>query len=275
MTQITIGNVTTDILSYSGIPVCTTSQLAEFYECETSNIQKNYLSNLDRFKEGVHFFKLEGDSLKQFKKGLSTNSLEPLKFAPQAFLWTEKGAARHAKMLTGNPAWDVWEKLEDTYFKVKDLVKYDQHPSTVAVEYITAAFKVAELLNITPHLAQTEIVKEAKLITGGDFGYLLKLSPAQSDIEDDNIWKEPSAIAAHFGITTANMPKGYLGNPGFYVNCILGDAGLQSRNAAKVWHPTAKGKPFTNNNHWLGKKSTKDGYNYRWKLSAIEHLFNV
>ena len=31
-------------------------------------------------------------------------------------LWTERGAARHAKMLETDKAWDVFEQLEDSYF---------------------------------------------------------------------------------------------------------------------------------------------------------------
>ncbi len=31
-------------------------------------------------------------------------------------LWTELGAARHAKMLETDKAWDVFEQLEDNYF---------------------------------------------------------------------------------------------------------------------------------------------------------------
>ncbi len=33
------------------------------------------------------------------------------------YLWTQKGAARHAKMLTTDRAWDVWEELETSYFE--------------------------------------------------------------------------------------------------------------------------------------------------------------
>lgn len=33
-----------------------------------------------------------------------------------ATLWTERGAARHAKMLETDQAWDVFEALEDNYF---------------------------------------------------------------------------------------------------------------------------------------------------------------
>ena len=31
-------------------------------------------------------------------------------------LWTERGAARHAKMLNSDKAWDVFEMLEETFF---------------------------------------------------------------------------------------------------------------------------------------------------------------
>lgn len=33
-------------------------------------------------------------------------------------LWTERGAARHAKMLNSDRAWDVFELLEETFFRI-------------------------------------------------------------------------------------------------------------------------------------------------------------
>jgi hypothetical protein len=35
------------------------------------------------------------------------------------YLWTQKGTARHAKILSTEKAWDVFEELEDTYFRVQ------------------------------------------------------------------------------------------------------------------------------------------------------------
>ncbi|ENT3909961.1 P22AR C-terminal domain-containing protein, partial [Escherichia coli] len=43
-------------------------------------------------------------------------------------LWTERGAARHAKMLETDQAWDVFEKLEDCYFSPGKAVQAEQHP---------------------------------------------------------------------------------------------------------------------------------------------------
>ena len=35
-------------------------------------------------------------------------------------MWTDKGLLRHAKILNNDKAWEVYEELEDTYFKVKE-----------------------------------------------------------------------------------------------------------------------------------------------------------
>lgn len=43
------------------------------------------------------------------------------KCARSLVLWTERGAARHAKMLETDQAWEVFEKLEDFYFSKKQL----------------------------------------------------------------------------------------------------------------------------------------------------------
>ena len=37
-------------------------------------------------------------------------------------LWTERGAARHAKMLDTDQAWDIFEQLEDCYFRRQEIL---------------------------------------------------------------------------------------------------------------------------------------------------------
>lgn len=103
--------------------IITTKDLAEHYGTREDNIQKNYSRNEKRFIEGKHYYKLEGQALKEFKNSLPTESLEPLKFAPILYLWTEKGAARHAKILDTDEAWEVYEELEETYFRVRENVQ--------------------------------------------------------------------------------------------------------------------------------------------------------
>ena len=96
--------------------VLTTTQIADFYGCETRNISDNFKKNESRFKEGVHYFKLVGEPLKNFKSLSDESGLPINKFAPVIYLWTSRGCARHAKMLSTDRAWEVFEELEDNYF---------------------------------------------------------------------------------------------------------------------------------------------------------------
>ncbi|EPW6162747.1 P22AR C-terminal domain-containing protein [Escherichia coli] len=103
-------------ITHNQIPVITTELLAQLYCTEINNIKVNYTRNSGRFVEGKHFFKVVGDELKNLRVTLS-NSQNPV--SPKArslILWTERGAARHAKMLETDQAWEVFEKLEDCYF---------------------------------------------------------------------------------------------------------------------------------------------------------------
>ncbi|EFD4018559.1 ORF6N domain-containing protein [Escherichia coli] len=115
-------------ITHNQIPVITTELLAQLYGAGVKNIQNNYARNAERFIEGKHFFKVAGDALKNLRVALNYSqnlqpSLRGLQFSPKArslILWTERGAARHAKMLETDQAWDVFEKLEDCYFRQKD-----------------------------------------------------------------------------------------------------------------------------------------------------------
>lgn len=107
-------------MEFNNQRLITTRLLAEEYGTDENNIQMNFLNNQCRFKEGKHFIKLEGQELKIFKNSLPNEIGEPLKFAPKLILWTEKGAARHAKILETDEAWEVYEQLEETYFRVRD-----------------------------------------------------------------------------------------------------------------------------------------------------------
>ena len=113
-------------VEWSNLRVLTTSQIAEFYGCEVRHIKQNFNNNRDRFKEGKHYFKLEGADLAALKESLvddidqaPQDFYQALKFAPVLYLWTVRGAARHAKMLSTDKAWDIFEELEENYFNPK------------------------------------------------------------------------------------------------------------------------------------------------------------
>ncbi|WP_431221730.1 ORF6N domain-containing protein [Serratia sp. L9] len=102
-------------VTYNSIAVITTELLAQLYSADVKHIQNNFLRNTDRFTAGKHYFKLEGVKLKEFKNRPSLRG-SVAKHTRSLILWTERGAARHAKMLETDQAWEVFEKLEDHYF---------------------------------------------------------------------------------------------------------------------------------------------------------------
>ena len=118
---------TLTVVEHESQRVLTTAQLAEAYGCTTENIKKNFQYQKSRFVEGKHYFKLEGEELKKFKDNWVTKSYlvenngkySPLvgKNAKMLILWTKRGAARHCKMLDTDKAWEVFDELEDNYFK--------------------------------------------------------------------------------------------------------------------------------------------------------------
>ncbi|MFP9470043.1 ORF6N domain-containing protein [Pectobacterium brasiliense] len=103
------------VVTHNNIPVITTELLAQLYGSKPKNISDNYLNNAQRFVCGKHYFKITNSELKEFKNRPDLNGLVG-KRARSLILWTERGAARHAKMLETDQAWEVFEKLEDCYF---------------------------------------------------------------------------------------------------------------------------------------------------------------
>ena len=105
-------------IEYKGQKVITTAMLAEAYGTSTSYISKNFTRNKSKFVEGKHYFYLTGEEFKQF---VSTSSLkDELSRIHHLYLWTERGANHHCKILDTDKAWEQFENLEETYFRVKE-----------------------------------------------------------------------------------------------------------------------------------------------------------
>ena len=153
-------------IEWNGEPVLTTEQLAFKFECNAENLSRNFRNNKERFAEGKHYYKLDGDALREFKS-------EGKNFPVAAnlnvlYLWTRRGASRHAKMLNNDTAWEIYELLEDTYFKQAE--KKD----AVTGEVVSDFQRGVELGKLAPHakdpLAKATIVdKAANLILCYDF----------------------------------------------------------------------------------------------------------
>lgn len=108
-----VDNTDIPVIAYQNQRVITTDLMAQVYGTDTKHIQNNFIRNQDRFEQGKHYFKLEGDELSNFK----LPSPQINKRTRHLFIWTERGAARHAKMLDTDQAWNVFDKLEEAYFE--------------------------------------------------------------------------------------------------------------------------------------------------------------
>lgn len=104
-------------ISYKEEVVITTKTLAEVYECEDGNITWNFNHNKDKFKEGVHYFKIKGEELKNLRMCFSHLQISPK--VRTLYLWTKRGASRHCKMLGTDKAWEMFDTLEENYFNPK------------------------------------------------------------------------------------------------------------------------------------------------------------
>lgn len=107
------------ITEYKNIRVLTTQQIAEAYGTEDRRISENFNSNKGRYIEGKHYIKLEKQELKEFLQSVNSVVQNPSKIRT-LYLWTEKGAFLHAKSLNTDRAWEIYDKLVDSYFNKKE-----------------------------------------------------------------------------------------------------------------------------------------------------------
>ncbi|HHQ6623859.1 TPA: ORF6N domain-containing protein [Serratia fonticola] len=107
------------IIEYRGQRVATTEQLAAGYGTTVIRIQQNHTRNASRFNEGKHFFKVIGEELKAIRLSLSESVS---KYTTSLILWTERGAANHAKMLETDQAWEYYNDLTEFYFTRRDAI---------------------------------------------------------------------------------------------------------------------------------------------------------
>lgn len=136
------------ITELNGQRVLTTQQIAEGYGTKTRTIIDNFGNNKSRFMEGKHFFLLEGKELKDFKDSNENFGVVGNR-APKLYLWTEKGALLHAKSLGTDQAWDTYDILVDTYFKVQEVqalpMTLDQQIAAIATGYGSVKQELVEV----------------------------------------------------------------------------------------------------------------------------------
>lgn len=105
------------VIEQQGVRVLTTAQLAESYGTDSKIIANNFNRNKERYEEGKHYICLKGAELQEFKTIHQFD--EQFKHSAKVYLWTERGCLLHAKSLNTDKAWEVYDRLVETYFRAQ------------------------------------------------------------------------------------------------------------------------------------------------------------
>ncbi|MBF6637874.1 ORF6N domain-containing protein [Rouxiella badensis] len=129
-------------IEYRGQRVATTEQLAAGYGATEQMITNNFNRNKSRFVEGRHYFKLSGEEVEILR-----NSSRGVQISPKArslTLWTERGAANHAKILETDQSWDYFNDLSEFYFTKRDVLAAPMDPAAIGRKQLALMVLEAE-----------------------------------------------------------------------------------------------------------------------------------
>ncbi|HCL5065972.1 TPA: ORF6N domain-containing protein, partial [Salmonella enterica] len=94
------------------------------------NIRRNFNRNKSRFVEGKHYFQVAGGELENLRVTFSPAQISNK--TRSLTLWTERGAANHAKMLETDQAWNYHEDLVEFYFTQRDAIATPANQLTIS-----------------------------------------------------------------------------------------------------------------------------------------------
>lgn len=118
------------VIEYRGQRVVTTEQMAAGYGTDAENIRRNFNRNKSRFVEGKHYFQIAGNELENLRVSFSPAQISNK--TRSLTLWTERGAANHAKMLETDQAWGYHEDLVEFYFTQRGAIASPATPLTLS-----------------------------------------------------------------------------------------------------------------------------------------------
>jgi len=111
--------------------------------------------------------------------------------------------------------------------------------------------------NAPAHMIAIAEAKHIHQIGGPDFRETINQLPCSQNIQDDEVYLEPTELGKLFKLSAIKMNK------------LLEKIGFQVKEN-KIWKPTQKGIPFCTKHSW--SKGNKSGYNYKWNVSKITEL---
>ncbi len=152
-------------LEFKNQRIMTTKVLAEQFGTEEVNISKNFNRNQNRFIEGKHYYKLQGEELKNFKTTYLKDDSSMLRINC-LYLWTDRGAARHAKILDTDEAWEVYEELEENYFNPKNGQSLDTSELSPELQMFKQIFDTVAKQQLENKQIKQDIAKTKEEIQG-------------------------------------------------------------------------------------------------------------
>lgn len=145
-----------------------------------------------------------------------------------------------------------WHELEQS-----SRPSVPQIPPTPGITLLNSLLSAGTLFHCPLHIVEQEAAKEVLNHTGEDFRMLLKYSPAQDNIPDEEVMLEPTPLAQILGISAKAFNK------------RLEAAGFQTK-VEGGWKPTVYGTPYCIQHSW--SKDGKSGYNLKWKRTILDCL---
>ena len=256
--EIIISGVTSQVISYKGQRVCTTRQLASFYGCSEKNIGDNHSNNRAHFEEGKHLFKLSGAELRTLA------ALQPDEIGSQIssktrslILWTERGAARHAKMLTTAEAWEVFEDLEDRYFCPAAQLALAAPAADSVAAIILIGEAVAKVPGVKPGIAMAATLTCIQQNTGIETASMRLALPAANE-------------GPLCSLNATNLGK-LVGLGAAATNKRLQQMGLQVKNARGDWELTEAGLAWAEALPYSAETG-HSGYQVLWNPAVADKL---
>ncbi len=233
------------------------------YQCGAANLVEG--------RDYIALFPNSGEKLRtNISSGVtvkSQNELRPTNGAkigrPQKDYLLTRRAAYEIGMLNQG---DKGKQIRSTFMDAKeerDSLKVGTSRDSIDAlklsrEALQVHLEIYALLKVPEYVAQQEAVKETVKITGVDLSQALQLSPAKEHIKEEEKFLEPTELARHFGLKSAQQ-----------MNAVLQAAGLQNKTDSG-WVPTEQAGAAVYEHGW--KKGTKTGYNLKWKMSVVKEM---
>lgn len=253
-----IGDVAVPVITHNGSRVLTTELLARVYGTASTNIWTNHHANADRFVEGVHFIKVTGQVLKDLR--LSNADLQISPKARTLVLWTDRGAARHAKMLETDAAWQVFGQLEDAYFEGKAPAPQINRRAAFkeAAGVFRDAYGIGRLIGYDKSQASIHANAAARNVTGVDV--LAAMTNAALEAPHQEVPATPTDLGKGVGLSARQ------------VNQALYRAGFQEPDGKGGWMPTEKGLPHARLFDASKRHSEGSVPQWKWFRSVLDAL---